>query len=498
MRRSLAVAAISVVVSACIWEDRCVGRAIRVEGRCVLPGDAAVDAAVLDAAEGNDAETTDAGRPRDAAQGDGSPPPSCMAPGDCPDEPNSAKDCVDRECVYTCSDSWQDCNDDVSDGCETDVMTDRMHCSECRSSCEATRACVDGSCVDPIASLAGGEMHTCASTESGGVYCWGANPDGQLGDGTMDTHTTPNRVAGVVNATDVLAGGRFTCAIGSDGSLKCWGGDSTTPGGGSTTPASVGIAGDVSTATGGGFHACAIAGTSARCWGNGLSGELGNGDGSSSTTPVEVSSFAGDPVEVSLGISHSCARASTGSIYCWGANFSGQLGFGSSGGQQNAPVAVLGVPDALTVAAGGAHTCGLRGSGIPLCWGDNASGQLGNDTTDPSDEPVMVSGGITDGTAMCAGESHSCLLRTSGEVLCWGDNAVGQLGDGTLDDRQVPTPVSLSNPARLIACGYRHTCAVTMDERVWCWGENFMGRLGDGSSMTRSTPVEVVGLPPPE
>ncbi|MEX1112544.1 MAG: hypothetical protein WEC84_03705, partial [Candidatus Andersenbacteria bacterium] len=400
-----------------------------------------------------------------------------------------------------------------------------------------------------ISAVSAGASHTCALKSDGSrVYCWGGAGNGRLGNGT----TTPSQsspvevlgVGGTGNLSDISgisAGTSHTCALKSDGSrVYCWGlGSSGQRGDGSTvstqsSPVEVlGVGGsgtlsDISQVSAGGTHTCALKSDGSRvyCWGLGSSGQRGDGSTvSTQSSPVEVLGVGGsgtlsDISQVSAGGTHTCALKSDGSrVYCWGSDSSGQLGNGATTGNQTSPVEVLGVSgtgnlsDISAISAGDRHTCALKSDGSRVyCWGDAASGRLGNSQTSPNrTTPVEVlgvggAGNLSGISAVSAGSTHTCALKSDGSrVYCWGNAADGRLGNGATTGNQT-SPVEVlgvSGTGNLsdisaISAGDRHTCALKSDgSRVYCWGFNFTGQLGDGTSGTennRSSPVEVLGV----
>lgn len=152
-----------------------------------------------------------------------------------------------------------------------------------------------------------------------------------------------------------------------------------------------------------------------------------------------------------------------------------------------------------SVTAGGAHTCGLTSSGVAYCWGRDESGQLGvpppvttclNPALACGLVPYPVDGGLRF-DRLSAGGAHTCGLTSDGSAWCWGDNAFGQLGDGSLTDRSAPVAVTTAERFARIVAGHAHTCALTSGGAAWCWGENQRGELGDGTTQRRLTPVQV-------
>src|SRR5262249_43071343 len=149
-----------------------------------------------------------------------------------------------------------------------------------------------------------------------------------------------------------------------------------------------------------------------------------------------------------------------GAVECWGANDSGQLGDNSTT-QRPAPVDVSGLAGGVVaLATGAAHSCALTVAGGVKCWGLNANGQGGDGTTTQRLTPVDVSGLTSGVRAIAAGDNHTCALTNAGGVKCWGQNATGQLGDNSTTDRNAPVGVSgLSGGVIAIDAGAAHTCA---------------------------------------
>ena len=149
----------------------------------------------------------------------------------------------------------------------------------------------------------------------------------------------------------------------------------------------------------------------------------------------------------------------------------------------------------LSISAGGEHTCAVTANGAVQCWGLNSVGQLGNDSTMDSNVPVPVTGLSSGAVAVTAGESHTCALMQSGGIKCWGDNFNGELGIGSNVESHVPVDVpSLLPGFRSVSAGDGYTCAVTSQGALQCWGENFQGELGSGSSSDSNRPVDVAGF----
>jgi alpha-tubulin suppressor-like RCC1 family protein len=303
-------------------------------------------------------------------------------------------------------------------------------------------------------------------------------------------------------ATAIVTGWGHTCALTTGGGVKCWGdndwgqlGDGTTPD--RYTPVAVsGLASGATAIAAGGSHTCALTtGGGVKCWGRNYFGELGDGTTTPRSTPEDVSGLVSEVTAIAAGGYHTCALMAGDGVKCWGFNQYGQLG-DSTTTDRYAPVAVSGVASGVAaIAAGGEHTCALTAGGGVKCWGSNGAGQLGDGTTTNSHIPVDVSGLASGATAIAAGDGHTCALTMGGGVKCWGDNNDGQLGDSTTTDRYTPVAVSgLASGVAAIAAGNSHTCALTTGGGVKCWGYNNDGQLGDGTWASRATPVDVRGL----
>ncbi|MGH1491992.1 MAG: RCC1 domain-containing protein, partial [Acidimicrobiales bacterium] len=307
---------------------------------------------------------------------------------------------------------------------------------------------------------------------NGQVNCWGGNFYGQLGNATEDASNTPVAVK----------------AVGGSGVLGL----------------AKGIVAGVD-------HSCALLRSGrVNCWGSNFAGELGDGTNDGSTTPVVVQAVGGGGdltriKQIDAG-NHSCALSLTGQVVCWGFNDHGQLGDGTND-NRNTPVFVDdGTLGELTkvkqTAGGGTYTCALLTNGRVNCWGSNFAGELGDGTTNQSNVPVAVKavgggGELTRVKQIAAGVSHACALLTNGRVNCWGYNGAGGLGDGTNTDSSTPVVVQAVGGGgeltrvKQITAGVDQTCALLTNGRVTCWGSNVDGELGDGTNTDSNTPVVV-------
>ena len=368
-----------------------------------------------------------------------------------------------------------------------------------------------------------GGYHTCVLTSAGGVQCWGANSNGQLGNGSTTDSRTPVAVTNLASGVaDLAMGYRHTCALMTAGRLQCWGynvygqlGNGTTTS--SSTPGAVTrLATGVVKVVAGKYQTCALLGLGVmQCWGWNVYGQLGNNSTANSPAPVVAKALPGGAMAVTMGSGHSCQLDTFGGVVCWGYNSSGQLGNGTTTSSLT-PVAVPGLATAVAVATsnivvngstytqptstivtGYVHTCGLTNAGGVRCWGQNNHGQLGNNSTSASLWPAPVTNLAVGVAAIAAGSesSHTCALTNTGGALCWGLNNSGQLGNGATADSPVPVAVTnLGSGVAAITPGNAHTCALTTGGGVQCWGSGVFGQLGNGTNTNSLTPVGVAGL----
>jgi alpha-tubulin suppressor-like RCC1 family protein/tRNA A-37 threonylcarbamoyl transferase component Bud32 len=345
--------------------------------------------------------------------------------------------------------------------------------------------------------VAAGGRHSCALETNGSAYCWGANDQGQLGDGTRDDHTEPAVVAGDLTFSQLSAGASHTCAVSRDGDAYCWGnndrgqlGDATTLE--RDTPVRVAAPEPFKAVRAGFSHSCALARRGeVSCWGSNAYGQLGTGAGLTSARAAEVS---GDLRfgALAVGWNHTCAITVGGDLYCWGSNNGGQIGDGTHDDRRT-PTKVGAETRFISVAAGNQHTCAVSTGGELYCWGRNNYGQLATGQGDRAQPTRVYVGGTF--TTVTAGAVHSCAKTTSGQVFCWGRNTFGQLGDGTTIDRVVPVYVAGIPPVAVVQATGSHTCAATAAGETYCWGYNVEGQLGDGSRNHRSRPARVSAPP---
>ena len=413
-----------------------------------------------------------------------------------------------------------------------------------------------GSPRGAAAVIAAGDQHTCAVLRDGEVICWGRNDRGQLGRGDKidvgDGNGPTVAGAGPIDlgpgrtAVQVATGRYHTCALLDDGDVMCWGandhgqlgrgdtvdvGDGDGPDVADIDPVDLGPGRTATAVAAGTSHTCVLLrGGDVVCWGRGGAGRLGQNSSESIGNGVGPDVADIDPVDlgpgrtataVTTGGAHTCVLLDDHSVRCWGDNELGAMGLGHNLTDVGDGVG----PDVLdvdpvdlgegaivvAVAAGGAHNCVLLVGGDVKCWGSSNGGQLGQGSTggigDGPDEmgdnlPPIDLGDDRRAVSVTAGSTHSCALLDTGDVLCWGSNTLGQLGQGNstgVGDGNGPDvagidPVDLGDGQASIAvvAGRQHTCGLLDNGYAKCWGRGLHGALGsDDTSNIGTSPLDM-------
>jgi alpha-tubulin suppressor-like RCC1 family protein len=336
------------------------------------------------------------------------------------------------------------------------------------SGCECAETPVAVNGLSGVTQVSGGSYHGLALLSNGTVMAWGYNGNGQLGDGTTNDSSTPVPVAGLSNVVAVAGGDEHSIALLSNGTVMAWGdnsygelgvGTTTGPdncGGGncSKTPVPVpGLSNVIAIDAGYYYSTALLSNGTVMAWGDDEYGELGDGVGVEEGCycvdhPVAVPGVSG-AMAISADWYVASALLQDGTIRNWGYNYDGELGIGtqsSTGCDCLGPVSPSGLSGARATASGGYHGLALLASGGVQGWGYNLEGQVGTGsftTTGCKCVPApTVVGGLSNPTALAAGAYHSLALLSNGTVMGWGENADGQVGDGTLENRASPVSVS--------------------------------------------------------
>lgn len=303
--------------------------------------------------------------------------------------------------------------------------------------------------------IVAGAEHACVLATDGTVWCWGRNGSGQLGV-SIGNRYDPVQVSLSGTATLLAAGGANTCAVLTNNSVQCWGQNTFGQLGNSSSDANIhdspvtvsGIPASFTVASLeiGTGHVCAVStNNDAWCWGRYLYGQLGNSSAANATTPTHTSTLGGLATSVTAGADHTCVVVGTG-LMCFGRNNYGQSGQSVATTQFSAPTAVSVTGTVSRVSAGDGHTCLMLSTGGVQCFGRNNYSQLGRSTvgaTDPA--PGTVNGLPAGAVDVVAGASHTCAMTPTGEVMCWGLNDWGQLGDNSQNDSNSAVAVLYMN-----------------------------------------------------
>lgn len=364
----------------------------------------------------------------------------------------------------------QSCNDipestDCGGTCRN-LTNNNNNCGTCGNMCATGGSCNEASCECPLATPSTCDGR-CVNTDTDEAHCGGCGTVCATGA----TCTAGSCVCPGVDGQD--CGG--TCRDVDSDLQNCGNCGSACNG----VLCVTGICLQVQSIAAGTLHTCALLtdGT-VRCWGANSSGQLGDSTTVGHAVPAPVPGLVG-AVELVAGDSHTCARLSNGTVTCWGENDSSQLGEGTTM-DRLVPTPVTGLTGVLQLAAGGKHTCALLGGGAVACWGANQFGQLGDGTNTTRSVPTNVLG-LTDIQQIAAGFYHTCARLSGGTVACWGANSAGQLGDSTYTDRSVPTAATAVSGVIYLGLGYWHSCVVVSGGGVRCWGANQNGQAGGGA-----------------
>lgn len=415
----------------------------------------------------------------------------------------------------------------------------------------------------PVQTIAGGtnwkqvsvgDRSTAAVKTDGTLWTWGRNTDGQLGNDTIESTSTPvQTVAGGTTWTQVSMGTAAAAAVKTDGTLWLWGSNFYgTLGTGDTVSTSSPvqtIAGgtDWSQVSIGDLSAAAIkTDGSLWTWGGNWSGMLGNGSTAHTSSPVQTAAGGNNWRQVSVGTNHMIAVKTDDSLWVWGDDGLGVLGTFFQR-YQLAPYRTVDGDDAWTQITGGLNvTAGIKTDGTLWTWGSNGNGsvgdgttidrsspvqtvlagtnwravsatfadrvaavktdgtlwmwgsnpygQLGNGNVVNASEPMQTVAGGTDWYSPSCGSSHTAAIKTDGSLWMWGDNSYGQLGtEATISTSSPVQTVAGGTDWRQVSCGFWHTAAIKTDGTLWAWGYNTQGQLCTGDYNHRSSPVQVVG-----
>jgi len=333
----------------------------------------------------------------------------------------------------------------------------------------------------------------------GTLWSWGSGLQGNLGDGTSTTKSSPVQIGTGTNWSYVVSGGACGFAIKTDGTMWSWGDNSYGKlglGAGDTTarssPTQIGTLTTWTKVVAGGFHTAAIKNDGTLwTWGRNTAGQLGDFSTVDKQSPIQVGSFLWS--NVTAGYSHTIGIQTDSSMWAWGGNTAGALGL-SLPNIQPARVMAPYSERFRKVFAGGNHTLAIKINGTLWGWGVNSNGQLGRGSLVASSSPVQI-GTLTTWKDLGCGYQHSLMLRNDGSLWSTGVNTFGQLGDNTTTRRSSPVQVVPTTKTNWVAVdgGLNFSMALDSSGSLWTWGFNGNGELGLNISTTLnvSSPVQV-------
>ncbi|WP_230467469.1 RCC1 domain-containing protein [Lujinxingia vulgaris] len=387
--------------------------------------------------------------------------PDLDAGPDTPDEDADDTDTPDEDAGDT---DQSDADTDTETDTDTDVIDEPPH---------------------PIA-ISAAMNFSCTILSDRTVWCWGDNSAGFI-TGADDEALTPRKIDGFDGAVEIATANARICVRTEEGAVLCRGDGALGSGAALVTKIDEGA----TQLNAGGYHMCATVGADAAlyCWGDNGFEQIGGNNDDPTIVPAPIAGasninlFAG-------GDFHTCMATTSDEVRCLGHNIDLQLGVegGQSGELITHPFFSASTNPVFELVAGGSHNCVLSESAEVWCWGDNSFGQLATELTslETSAQPVMIdlSDALSD---LAAGFERTCGIGTGGKVFCWGRDEYDQLQHV----HEIPDLEGVDE----LAIGQRHTCALTRDHAIFCWGKNHLGQLGNGSLTDLEVPLDPVEAP---
>jgi len=332
---------------------------------------------------------------------------------------------------------------------------------------------------------------------------WGFNTYGGLGDNTTTYRYFPDQTIARGNNWKMVSTGTWvTAAVKADGTLWLWGGNFYGNLGDNTrTDKSSPVQ---TVAFGNNWKQVSIGHVSLDTaaiktdgtlwtWGRNSNGQLGNNTTVDRSSPVQTVAFGTNWKQVECGYNCTLSIKTDGTLWCWGQNAYGKLGNNTTT-NCSSPVQTVTFGINWKQVSAGFHFCGaVKTDGTLWTWGRNNYGQLGDNTATNRSSPVQTVTFGTNWNSLSCGNLHAGGIKTDGTLWLWGNNSSGEIGDNTTISRSSPVQtVAFGTSWKSVACGSTSTVAIKKDGTLWCWGDNTWGALGDNTGVNKSSPVQTV------
>lgn len=324
----------------------------------------------------------------------------------------------------------------------------------------------------PLVSLSVGWFHQCGLDAGGRAYCWGSNPEGQVGDGTRLPANSPVEVSGGRRYLAIGAGQENSCAVATDSISYCWGGndfgelgqESRSPTR-SLVPLMTKAPPFLTLDVGDHRSMCGIAAADSvvYCWAHNDAFQLGRAPRNSRDTLILPVSNSLQAIQISMGQAQGCALDVERHPWCWGSLL-------QATSTDSLPWLVDATRRYESIGSGDEAACGLLSGGAALCWGWGYLGQLGNGSTDAAFHrtPEPVAGGLTF-VKLAGGFNYMCGITAEARLYCWGRNPLAELGNVKRGVTNVPVEIHPGMRFSAVASGHHSMCAVATDHRIFCW-----------------------------
>ena len=330
------------------------------------------------------------------------------------------------------------------------------------------------------------------------LYAWGNNSNGQVGDNSVASKSSPVQLGSITTWSQVDQGGGQSTAIKNDGTLWVWGENTSGQLGVNdlidrSSPVQVGgLTTWAQTEVGSILQAAIKTDGTLWTWGDNGFGQLGTNNTIFRSSPVQVGALT-TWSQVTVGDDHCAAIKTDGTLWAWGLASFGRLGTNTVySSPKSSPTQVGSLTTWAQVSAGSNYTGAVKTDGTLWMWGLASDGRLGNNTSATNRSSPIQVGALTNWLQVSLGASHTAAIKTDGTLWVWGrNNFGGSVGDNTIINRSSPVQIGVLTDWLQVNAGSFNTAAIKTDETLWTWGYNGVGDLGQNNTINRSSPVQV-------